>query len=111
MSEVITIPNTMNFIVQVACDAIDENINTTQATETGSEQLNDSLTELSKEWTTDMPDPSKYASNPALQQQMTAMMNEYNGFKTDPSSLTPSTIHTFISTYLNPDNKDLINTM
>lgn len=119
MSEPSTIPshksfiigNTQNFIVEVCCDAMDENISTTEATETGSEQVNSALTSLSASWTTDMPDPSEYKDDPALQAQMTAMMNTFNGFKTDPSSLTPSSIHSFISTYLNPNNEALINTM
>lgn len=46
------IPNTMNFIVQVSCDAINTNISSTVTAETGSNQTNDSLTELNTAWTT-----------------------------------------------------------
>lgn len=99
MSE-LSIPNTMNFIVQVSCDAIDANISSTQGAEIGSEQTNDALTTLNTAWTTAMP-----TGVPALLPNDQNNTGNLTYEEILDNSTTPTAIDQFIAAYI--DTKDV----
>lgn len=99
------INNTMNFVIEISCDAISENISNTQTAERGSTQINNGVTELQAAWTSNLPAhiPSTLPADGGPNNGQT-----YMEILKDVKNGTYS-IHSYIKAYLDTTNPEKVN--